>query len=539
MSANPATNSATDSASSDLDAAPTPLDPVFIPLTVSDPEVIAALSECRSSNERHDLATTWMKIGMLSLKAARGTVDGQTVRNEGERLLTGLSTLFNSTGASLLGSVQSELGRHFDPNSGAFAVRMERLVKDDGEIATLVQRQVAAAQTNLAKTLDELVGPDSSFLKMLSPDQSNAFMQAVKGMMDDVLKQESAAIVNQFSLDNKEGALARLLSELTVTHGDLTTALKTDMEAVVAEFSLDKPDSALSRLVGRVESTQKTLSSQFSLDDETSALSRIRSEMLGQLKDMSDNQTQFRVDVMEAITRLDTQRKERLKSTLHGMEFEDSLRSAIESLGKDPSDVLDATGNTTGVIKNCKVGDYVLTLSPDSVAAGARIVIEAKQDASYTQSKTLEECDEARRNRDAAICLFVHSKRTAPTGYDSMHRYGRDVVVVWDPEDGQTDVILKAGLMVAKALSVKAAQLSKREAVSYTAIDSAIEVIRKSVTGFDEILTSANTIQSANDKIRGRVAIMQKNIGGEIEKLADEIASLKSSGPAASVEAAS
>ena len=45
--------------------------------------------------------------------------------------------------------------------------------------------------------------------------------------------------------------------------------------SVVGEFSLDDEDSALSRLVGRVEQAQGQISAQFSLDNPESGLTRI------------------------------------------------------------------------------------------------------------------------------------------------------------------------------------------------------------------------------------------------------------------------
>jgi len=246
-----------------------------------------------------------------------------------------------------------------------------------------------------------------------------------------------------------------------------------------------------------------------------------------QLQLMATQQTDFHRDLMVAVERLDTQRKERAKSTAHGAVFEDAVRAALGASGLDESDVLDATGNTTGVIKNCKVGDFVLTLSPDNVAAGAKVVIEAKEDASYNQASTLAECDVARRNRDAGVALFVHSKKTCPAGFTSVHRYGRDIVVVWDADGPDSDIILRVGLILAKALSVREGARSNTETASFKVIDAAIEVIRKQTEYFDELLTSSNTIESANNRTRQRVGLMKANIINEIEKLADQLGNMK------------
>jgi len=508
-------------------ASPKPLDPVYVSLVVTDPEVIAALSEHESSADRQNFVNTCLKIGLLSLRAARGTVDGQTVRHEGERLLAGLNGVLEGTGQKLLSGVESEISRYFHPASGAFSARVESLLKNDGELATLIQRQVEIAQQSVAETFATFVGEESQLIKLLSPDGSNAFINTMRSSVDEALKAESEVILKQFSLDHRGGALSRLLEEMTNRYGDLTNALKNNMAEVVSEFSLDREDSALSRLVRRVETTQTTITKEFSLDEEGSSLSKMRKEMNEQLQLMATQQTDFHRDLMVAVERLDTQRKERAKSTAHGAVFEDAVRAALGASGLDESDVLDATGNTTGVIKNCKVGDFVLTLSPDNVAAGAKVVIEAKEDASYNQASTLAECDVARRNRDAGVALFVHSKKTCPAGFTSVHRYGRDIVVVWDADGPDSDIILRVGLILAKALSVREGARSNTETASFKVIDAAIEVIRKQTEYFDELLTSSNTIESANNRTRQRVGLMKANIINEIEKLADQLGNMK------------
>eukprot|EP00461_Guttulinopsis_vulgaris_P007738 UN07788 len=53
--------------------------------------------------------------------------------------------------------------------------------------------------------------------------------------------------------------------------------------------------------------------------------------------------------------------------------------------------IVEATGNRTGRIRNCKVGDIVITMGPEHVAYGSKIVIEAKNDQSYTIQKALDE----------------------------------------------------------------------------------------------------------------------------------------------------
>jgi hypothetical protein len=194
---------------------------------------------------------------------------------------------------------------------------------------------------------------------------------------------------------------------------------------------------------------------------------------------------------------------------------------------QDAGDILQDTGATTGLKPNCKVGDYVMTIGPEKLAAGARIVIEAKESASCHLIDTLEEAQTARINRQAEVCVFVHSTKTAPVSIPTFQRYGHDIVVRWDADDDANDVWLQAALMVATALSVKAASHDKGEAASFAKIDKAIERIRKSLEGFDEINSSANSARNAAEKILNRARLIQESLSSQVQAILDEVVKLK------------
>jgi hypothetical protein len=192
-------------------------------------------------------------------------------------------------------------------------------------------------------------------------------------------------------------------------------------------------------------------------------------------------------------------------------------------------DIVEDTGNTVGVIPRSKVGDAVVTLSPDSVAAGARIAIETKEDASYTLKSSLDEIAVARQNREAGIGLFVHSRRTAPAGLEPLARYGNDIVVTWDAEDETTDAWLKAGLLTAKALAVRAAADNAERAADFQAIDKSITEIQRQARYLDEIRTWSQTIQNNAGKVLDRADRMQKALDAELEALGLQVAQLRNS----------
>jgi len=104
----------------------TPLEPIYLHLPVTDPETITFLTEAPEGRDRQDLALTALKIGILSLKAARGTVDGTAIRHEGDRLIGTLEERLAKHRELLDDSMGATLCSYFDPASGAFTERVQR-----------------------------------------------------------------------------------------------------------------------------------------------------------------------------------------------------------------------------------------------------------------------------------------------------------------------------------------------------------------------------------------------------------------------------
>jgi hypothetical protein len=503
------------------------IEPTIITFAVSDPEVLLALSEHPEGPARTNFLVTALKVGVLALKAARGTLDSDTLRREGDRLMEELGTRLNGWRTKFEERVSGTLTHYFDPQQGTFTERVNRLTKADGDLATVVRQQVQDAQANLSKVFEQFIGENSQLIRMLDPTGNNQLVAELRRTLDGVVVSQNQAILAQFSLDNKEGALVRFLGELTSKYGDLNQALSRDMQAVVAEFSLDKEDSALSRLVSRVEAAQTSLTAELSLDNEDSALQRLHRMLQDHQKAMLKQQLELSARLDTAIQSMTARREESAKSTRHGLEFESTLGDHLRGVVQAAGDILEETGTTTGMKPNCKVGDYVITIGPEKVAAGARIVLEAKESASYDLAKTLDEAQTARTNRQADVCVFVHSTKTAPASIPTFQRYGHDIVVRWDADDEAQDVWLQAALMVATALSVRAAPHDKQEAASFDKIDKAIERIRKCLEGFEEITTFANTSKNAAEKILNRARLIQEGLSSQVQAIGDEVLKLK------------
>jgi hypothetical protein len=496
-------------------------------LTVQDADTIRELMAQREGETREQFALNALRIGVLALRQARGEFDAAQVRRESERLVEQLNSTLDQHSTAINARLLTTLKEYFDPGSGRFQERIERLVKKDGELELLLRRQIGGQDSELCTTLASHFGKDSQLMEMLSPDQSKGLLFSLRQTLDEQLKQQSQRVLQQFSLDNKEGALARFIGELTDRQGQLSEKLHGKIDEVVKEFSLDDDKSALSRLVGNVEKAQQRITSEFSLDDQKSALARLRRELLALHESQRKTNQDFQEKVVSSLEAMVARREEAAKSMRHGLTFEDAAFQFLQYESNRSGDIATHTANTVGLIKNRKVGDYVIELGPDSAAIGAKIAGEAKEDASYNLAKARDEIELARKNRGAQVGLFIFSKRTAPNGVEPLSRLGHDVFVVWDSEDADTDIYLRVGMTLARALCVRSHNHQRADEADFGAIDGAILEIEKRLKDFDQMRIWAKTIYSNSEKILDQLRIVRKSLEKQIETLRDKTGELK------------
>ncbi len=451
---------------------------VHLELEIHDAETIQALGSYRDEKERHEFARQALRIGILALRQARGEIDSNKIRHESERLLESMDAKLALHSQSLNDRLTGVLKNYFDPENGRFQERIERLIKKDGDLERLLRQQIGSEDSELCRALANHVGADSQLMQILNPDQSKGLMSAIRDTLDGQLAEQREHVLKQFSLDNKEGALFRFISELTENQGHLSEKLNGKIDEVVKEFSLDSEESALSRLVRNVDRAQRTITSEFSLDaedsalsrlkkmmedtnstlhshlsldDDKSALARLRKELFGLLKEHTEKSIKFQEEVKGSLNAMIVKRDERNKSTRHGDDFEAALCEYLIREAQAAGDIATPTGNSVGSIKNCKKGDCVVELGPDNTCAGSKLVVEAKEDDSFTLAKARSELDIAKKNRDACVGVFVFSGSTAPEAVEPLNRIGNDVYIIWDAEDPTTDLFLKAGMALARA----------------------------------------------------------------------------------------
>jgi hypothetical protein len=346
------------------------------------------------------------------------------------------------------------LKQYFDPTDGQLPQRLDRLVKRDGELESLLSRHIGDNGSTIARTLAQHVGESSPLLKLLSPGQSDGLIAALTEVIQAALQQQRDHVLRQFSLDQKDSALSRLLQQIVDANGGFRKDLSEDLTRLCGEFSLDNEDGALARLVRQVDRAQKSIVEQFSndnensalrkmtnllestnasikasltLDDDKSPLSRLRRELVNVLTAQNEANHNFQTEVRAALEAMKARREEADRSTRHGGEFQDAVGAVVQADAQRLGDIFTDVGDTTGRISRCKVGDHVVTLGPESAAPEVRIVCEAKAAQGYDVKSALAELQTARENREAQVGIFVFSTTVAPEGMEPLKRYGNDI----------------------------------------------------------------------------------------------------------------
>jgi energy-converting hydrogenase A subunit M len=524
---------------------------IRLELCVREPEVVVELNKHREGTERDEFGLSALRIGVLALRQASGALDANVVRVEGERLVGAVRELLTTNTTGFLANVSSTLKSYFDPSEGHLPQRLDRLIKKDGELQRLLANHLDGDESVVARTLAKHIGEESPLLRLLAPEESDGIVASLTKAVSETLELQRTHILRQFSLDDKESALSRLVSEMTGNNGQLRKELAQDVQKLHDEFSLDNDQGSLSRLMARVEKAQRTISDQFSLnnkesalcrlvglmetanltinanltlDNENSPLYRLRRELTEIIQRMQESSTAFHEEVKLTLESFKVRREEAARSTRHGGDFEEAVGTMLQGEAQNSGDVFEPTGNKTGVNPYCKKGDHVVTLGAESAVPGARIVVEAKEDKSYDLAKALKEIEQGRQNREAQVGLFVFSRATAPAGLDPFARHGKHIIVVWDRDDPATDIYLRVGLSVAKALVIRERLSDAKSKSDLVALKTALVAITSNLKVLDEIGKWATTVKRNGEKISKKAATLRKKLDKNLSTLEKQLA---------------
>jgi citrate lyase gamma subunit len=484
-------------------------DSLVLNLVIDDPDVITDLKKRDEGRLRNSFAISALRIGVLALRQAQGSVDAEALKHEGQHLISSLSYELQLRVADIDRNIALVLKQYFDPKSGYFSERVERLVRKGGDLERVLRQQIGDGESSeLARALARRVGESSPLMRRLDPQDAEGISRSIEKSVKDVLDAEQNRILREFSLDNEDGALTRVVAQLGVTNDKL----KGDIEKQISHAIRDKLNLVL------VE-TRQSIDNNLTLDNDKSALARLKKQLTDMLDVIQTKNQRFQEDVSGKLASLVTRHQEEMRSTTHGVSFEEEFCIFLQREAQRAGDVFTAVGSKPGAIPRCKTGDAVIEVGAEAAAAGQRIVLEAKSSKKVSLADARQEIEEARRNRTASVGVFVFSKNTAPSGLQPFTRIDCDLFVIWDAADPSTDIYLSAAVSVAKALLFRQRVDESKSEGDVQGIELAVNILEKQLKGLEDMETWTSNIQSNGGKIAKEIVKIRETAKEQIERL--------------------
>lgn len=533
-----------------------------ISLATRDADIVAALGEVLADGDGSaavDYVQSALRVGVIALRQARPTVDERSLRNAGEQLVADLKAAVEAQSATVRQLLETQvekglrqsLAEYFDPKSGRFATRadalsglQEKLQKElpasiAEQIRLASEQQFSGDSSKLAATIARQVGADSQFVRMFDPARKDGVIATIEASVKRLLDEQRDTVLDQFSLDKEGSAIKRLLTGVS----EISKGLK-------EEFSLNNDAGALKRLndqlTGALAQTREQINQHLDMNQDSSALRRIKKELDEQLAALAKSQREFaqreaeesrkfQAEVRQVLNEFTARREERSKSTGGGLDFEQALFARLQELS-GPGEIVEFVGNSAnGVIPNSKKGDIILIMDEDSTAefdgTCGRIVFEAKQDASYTPVKSVNEIREAITNRKAHVGVFVMSRETAVAAqwHRRFERQGNDILVQWHPDAPETQPYLEAAVLLARSMVLHLAQPeSDAPEADWDVVDKAMAELDKQLERFEGIRAKCDSIKSAAGFIDEEARKMADKIEKSLTRLSDQLDALRS-----------
>lgn len=469
---------------------------LHLDLALTDPEIVAELRR-HDETTRAEYAARALRIGVIALRQAQGAIDAETVKHQGERLISEVRELLIERTTQMTNKFDDTLGHYLD-DDGTLALRLHELVKDGGELERAMSAYVEGESSALAATLNSKLGEKSALMKLLSPNQKGNLVEVLSATIDKTLAQQKKEILGQFSLDNKDSALTRLIGEMKAANGKLQGDLAAAVKGIVREFSLDHDESALARL---------------------------RKEVMASVKPLAESNDRFQAEMRETIAAINGRREAEAKTTTRGTRFEDAVLEFLRSESNAIGDTCESVGTLPGPTGR-KVGDHVIILGMESAVPGGRIVVEAKSRKNTTENSALEESAIARENRNASVGVFVLDRDFAPNLKTPIKRVGRDILVVWDAADPATDVCLRAAIGVARTLVIAAANDESGTDADIGEILKIVDNIGAHAADLQDILAAGRNVKKHNSVILSKAEEMHDALVQQVERLARHVVAL-------------
>lgn len=503
------------------------LSPECLQVCIDDPRAdILAKFQRLNTEQQGGLALDAWNVGLRAVLNAHTQAEEARLADVGRTLCEDLDKNLTAQLKHQHDALTAALKHFFDPTDGQLGRRLESFVKDQGELARVLNQFVGNDHSVLARTLAQAVGEQSPLFKRLSTTESDGLVQLLEKRVQAALEQNRDAVAEALDPLKKDGAVGRFLIQLREEIEGADEDQQAQLGKALAALDQNDKNSLISTLLRETREAHDKLRRAIDplIPDSplalvTKSIEETLAVRLGnhheRLAEMGRSQAEFQKELRDAVQRLETRKSEQAKSTHGGATFEDDVLAFVQRVVPASLCTVEGTGSRVGARPHCKVGDAVIRFSEESAFAGAGVVIEAKRDAAYGTPSALEELETAMANRECSVGVFVMAKSHAPAGFPRFARFGAKLLVTWDPEDPMTDGLLDGAIVAALALAQR--RRSTVDSGDLQALQGIEQSIVKEIERLDSMNASAGKIHKHADDITDEIRKGRKALARLVE----------------------
>ena len=322
----------------------------------------------------------------------------------------------------------------------------------------------------------------------------------------------------------EQGILNRVAIETVDKTRDSINALFVGTTAPVTQEILSKVNEKLDsfakemhRVIGQ---SSTNINDTFSMDSENSPLKALKSDLIESSQNLNKQVTD-KIDAVNArVEAISTKRQMIMSSTKKGLPFEDAVFEVLAQIATASADEAVKTGQTSGLIKNCKKGDVTVAINKlASRGHNVNIVFEAKS-MCISREEWRKELNLAMTNRAAEISVaVVQTVDQMPGKSRTSIQDNQQLMVAFDPETDDP-AVLACIYNVAKAYAMSRSLEGTQ--VNFKVIQEAVQKLQSSISDLESIEGAIKTSHKSLEKIDSA----RINIKGTIQNQSQRLSSL-------------
>ena len=225
------------------------------------------------------------------------------------------------------------------------------------------------------------------------------------------------------------------------------------------------------------------------------------------LNDIRDKEIK---DIRDEVLKESAIKLEKQRGTAKGFEFEEEVYSTLQTLASYYENTIELTGEKSGV--GSKKGDVLIELENNK-----KIIIECKDSMNYSTKKTIDEINEAIKNRNASFGIFLFAKRDLmPRELCPIKITDKYIVTYYDEDN------LYFAYRIARLFALRKATYSE-EKVNFEKISSELNTMEDNFKNIDSMQVKATTIINSGEYIRKNLNLLRNEMDECIKKIKIEM----------------